>query len=84
MSQNNIIPSKLPNVEKLINKLAVAERNNAREVRLTIQETRDIVSELTVLTTKMAGIIIEINQQLQTLGQKADVITIDTDGGSFS
>jgi hypothetical protein len=32
----------------------------------------------------MAGIIIEINQQLQTLGQKADVITIDTDGGSFS
>jgi hypothetical protein len=84
MSQNNIRPSKLPNVEKLINKLAVAERNNAREVRLTIQETRDIVSELTVLTTKMAGIIIEINQQLQTLGQKADVITIDTDGGSFS
>jgi methanogenic corrinoid protein MtbC1 len=84
MSQNNIIPSKLPNVEKLINKLAVAERNNAREVRLTIQETRDIVSELTVLTTKMAGIIIEINQQLQALGKKADVITIDTDGGGFS
>lgn len=83
MSQNNIIPDRLPNVEKLIQKLAVAERNNAREVRLTIQEVRDIVADLTVLTTKMAGIVIEINQQLQSLGGKADTITIDTDGGTF-
>lgn len=83
MSQNNIIPDRLPNVEKLIQKLAVAERNNAREVRLTIQEVRDIVADLTVLTTKMAGVVIEINQQLQSLGGKADTITIDTDGGTF-
>lgn len=83
MSQNNIIPDRLPNVEKLIQKLAVAERNNVREIRMTIQEVRDIVADLTVLTTKMASVVIEINQQLQSLGGKADSITIDTDGGTF-
>lgn len=83
MSQNNIIPDRLPNVEKLIQKLAVAERNNVREIRLTIQEVRDIVADLTVLTTKMASIVIEINQQLHSLGSKAENITIDTDGGTF-
>ena len=83
MSQNNIIPDRLPNVEKRIQKLAVAERNNVREIRLTIQEVRDIVADLTVLTTKMASIVIEINQQLHSLGSKAENITIDTDGGTF-
>ncbi len=83
MSQNNVIPDRLPNVEKLIQKLAVAERNNSREIRLSIQEARDIVSDLTVLTTKMANIVIEINQQLHALGDKAENVTISSDGGTF-
>jgi adenylosuccinate lyase len=82
MSQNNM-PDRLPNVEKLIQKLAVAERNNAREIRLTIQETRDIVADLTVLTTKMASVVIEINQHLQQLNNKSETVKIETDGGSF-
>lgn len=83
MSQNNIIPDRLPNIEKLVQKLAVAERNNSREIRLSIQEARDIVTDLTVLTTRMANIVIEINEQLHALGDKADTISVSTDGGNF-
>lgn len=83
MSQNNIIPDRLPNIEKLVQKLAVAERNNSREIRLTIQEARDIVADLTILTTKMASIVVEINQQLHALGDKAENVSVSTDGGTF-
>lgn len=83
MSQNNIIPDRLPNIEKLVQKLAVAERNNSREIRLSIQEARDIVADLTILTTKMASIVVEINQQLHALGDKAETVSVSTDGGTF-
>ena len=49
MSQNNI-PSRLPAVEKLIMRVNTAEKSNQKEIKLTIQESKDIVYELAILT----------------------------------
>lgn len=83
MSANNI-PSKLPSVERLIQKVTVAERGNQREIRMTIAEARELVADLTILTTKMSEIILGIHAKLDSLSKDSGIdIKIETDGGPF-
>ena len=53
MSQNNL-PSNLPSVERLLQRVAVAEKSQQKEIRITIQEARDLTSELAIFSTKMS------------------------------
>jgi len=82
MSANNI-PSKLPSVERLIQRVTVAERGNQREIRMTVAEARELVTDLTLMTTKMSEIIIGIHNRLDVLSTTTNEITIKTDGGAF-
>ena len=82
MSANNI-PDKLPSVERLLQRVTVAERNNQREIRMTVAEARELVADLTVLTTKMSEIVIGIHKRLDTLTNNTGDIKIETDGGVF-
>ena len=83
MSANNI-PNKLPSVERLIQKVTVAERSNQREIRMTIAEARELVTDLTILTTKMSEIIVGIHAKLDNLSKDSTSdIKIETDGGTF-
>jgi len=83
MSANNI-PNKLPSVERLIQKVTVAERSNQRELRMTIAEARELVTDLTLMTTKMSEIIVGIHARLDNLSKNTtDEIKIETDGGTF-
>jgi len=82
MSANNI-PSKLPSVERLIQRVTVAERGNQREIRMTVAEARELVTDLTLMTTKMSEIIIGIHNRLDKLSTTTNEITIETDGGAF-
>jgi hypothetical protein len=83
MSANNI-PNKLPSVERLIQKVTVAERSNQRELRMTIAEARELVTDLTIMTTKMSEIIIGIHSRLDNLSKNTTgEIKIETDGGPF-
>jgi hypothetical protein len=41
MSQNNI-PQTLPSIEKLLSRIATAERSQQKEIRITIQEAREL------------------------------------------
>ena len=61
MSQNNI-PTNLPTVEKLLQRVAVAERSQQREIRMTIQEARDLTAELAIMSSKLGQTVQEIHQ----------------------
>jgi hypothetical protein len=82
MSQNNI-PQTLPTVEKLLTRIASAERSQQKEIRITIQEARELTIELSLLTAKLGAVVSEINQSLKKVGTN-DNIEVKFDGGSFN
>ena len=83
MSQNNV-PVNLPGVEKLIQRLAAAERSQQKDIRISIQEARDLTSELAILTSKMAKTMQEIHGMLAEIRQSTTQIEVKVDGGGFN
>ena len=49
MSQSNL-PTNLPSVERLLARVAAAERSQQKDIRISIQEAKDLTAELAVLT----------------------------------
>jgi len=82
MSQNNI-PQTLPSVEKLLSRISSAERSQQKEIRITIQEARDLTIELSLLTAKLGNVVNEINQSLKRLESSSGNIEVKFDGGGF-
>ena len=83
MSQNNI-PNTLPGVEKLIQRIAVAERGQQKDIRLTIQEAREITQELAVMTSKLGKTVQEIHLMLAEIRESTTNINVKFDGGNFT
>lgn len=83
MSQNNI-PTNLPSVEKLAQRLMAAERGQQKEIRISIQEARDLTVELSMLTSKMSQTISEIHKMMSEMKRSDEKIEIKFDGGGFS
>jgi regulator of replication initiation timing len=82
MSQNNI-PQTLPSVEKLLTRISTAERSQQKEIRITIQEARELTIELSILTAKLGRTVQEIHTALQEIKNKSDTIDVRFDGGGF-
>lgn len=82
MSQNNI-PSNLPSVEKLIQRVAVAERSQQKDIKLSIQEARELTAELAIITAKLGKTVQEIHQMLAQIRESTTNIDVKFDGGSF-
>ena len=82
MSQNNL-PSNLPSVERLLQRVAVAEKSQQKEIRITIQEARDLTSELAIFSTKMSKTVQEIHIMLKELKEDSSKIDVKFYGGSF-
>jgi hypothetical protein len=82
MSQNNI-PNTLPSVEKLLNRVAVAEKSQQKEIRITIQEARDLTAELAILTSKLGKTVQEVHKMLLDIREATGKIDVKFDGGSF-
>jgi hypothetical protein len=82
MSQNNQ-PVTLPTVERLIQRLNAAERSQQKDIRLSIQEARDLTSELAIMTSKMAKTMQEIHSMLNEIRQNTTEIEVQVDGGGF-
>ena len=81
MSANDI--TTLPSVEKLITRVAVAERSQQKEIRITIQEARDLTAELSVLTSKLGRTVQEIHAMLAEMRESSNKIDVKFDGGTF-
>ena len=82
MSQSKL-PTTLPTVEKIIARVAVAERSQQKEVRITLQEAKDLTAELAILTTKLGNTVQEIHQMLSEIRKSTTQIDVKFDGGTF-
>ncbi len=82
MSQNNL-PNNLPGVERLIQRVAVAEKSQQKEIRMSIQEAKDLTNELAILTAKLGKTVQEIHQMLVEIKQSTTQIDVKFDGGTF-
>lgn len=82
MSQNNL-PTNLPSVERLVQRLNAAEKSQQKEIRISIQEARDLTSELAILTSKMAKTMTEIHTMLGQIRDSTTQIDVKVDGGGF-
>jgi urease gamma subunit len=82
VSQNNL-PTNMPSVERLIQRIAVAERSQQKDIRLTIQEARDLTAELAIMSSKLGQTVKEIHQMLAKIQSSTETIDIKFDGGKF-
>jgi len=83
MSQNNF-PVTLPTIEKLIQRIASAEKTQQKDIRISIQEARELTSELAVLTSKLGKTVTDIHQMLAEIRESTTNIDIKFDGGGFN
>jgi methyl-accepting chemotaxis protein len=82
VSTNNI-PSTLASVQKLLQRIASAEKTQQREIRITIEEARTLTSELALLTSNLGSTIAEIHTLLKEINKSANEVDVKFDGGSF-
>jgi response regulator RpfG family c-di-GMP phosphodiesterase len=82
MSQNNL-PDTLPTIQKLIQRTQVAERSQQKEIRISLQEARDLTTELALMTSKLGQTISEIHQMLAAIKESTTQIDVKFDGGQF-
>jgi hypothetical protein len=82
MSANNL-PDKLPSVEKLIQRLNVAEKSQQKDIRISIQEGKELVQELAIITTKLGSTVSEIRSLLKEIKESTTQIDVKFDGGTF-
>jgi len=82
MSQNKL-PTTLPSVEKLIQRVAVAEKSQQKDIRISIQEAKDLTFELAILTSKLGQTVQEIHTMLSEIKESSTNIDVKFDGGSF-
>jgi hypothetical protein len=79
----NSLPTNLPTVEKLIQRVVAAEKGQQREIRMTIQEARDLTAELAVITSKLGRTVQEIHAMLTQIRDSTTNIDVKFDGGGF-
>ena len=77
------MPSKLATVEKLLQRIAVADRSQQKEIRISIQEARDLTTELSMLTTNLGSTVAEIHALLKDIQKSTTEVDVKFDGGSF-
>lgn len=82
MSQNNL-PQTLPTLQKFINRIASAERSQQKEIRITIQEARELSLELAMLTARTSQQIQEMLEAIKTMADNTQNIDVKFDGGGF-
>ena len=82
MSQSNL-PTNLPTVERLIQRVTAAEKSQQKDIRISIQEARDLTAELAVMTSKLGRTMQEIHEMLAQIRESTTKIDVKFDGGGF-
>ena len=77
------MPAVLPTVERLLQRISVAEKSQQKEIRITIQEARDLTAELAVFSTKLGRTVQEIHGMLAQIKESSQSIDVKFDGGAF-
>jgi methyl-accepting chemotaxis protein len=83
MSANNL-PTNLPSVERLIQRVSAAEKAQQKNITISIQEVRELTSELAIMTSKLGRTVQEIHQMLAEIRESTTQIDVKFDGGGFN
>ena len=83
MSANNL-PTNLPSVERLIQRVSAAEKAQQKNITISIQEVRELTSELAIMTSKLGRTVQEIHEMLAQIRESTTKIDVNFDGGSFT
>jgi predicted trehalose synthase len=79
----NKLPTTMPSVERLLQRVAAAEKSQQKDIRLSIQEARELTTDLAILTSKLGATVQEIHAMLAEIRESATNIDVKFDGGSF-
>jgi signal transduction histidine kinase len=79
----NKLPTTMPSVEKLLQRVAAAEKSQQKDIRLSIQEARELTTHLAILTSKLGATVQEIHAMLAEIRESTTNIDVKFDGGSF-
>ena len=83
MSQQNNLPQNLPSVERLLQRVAAAEKSQQKDIRISIQEARELTAELAIMTSKLGKTVQEIHAMLSQIRESTTNIDVKFDGGGF-
>jgi hypothetical protein len=83
MSQNSL-PSTLPSVERLLNRISVAEKSQQKEIRISVQEAKELSSDLAIMTSRLSKTVQEIHSMLADIKAATTKIDVKFDGGGFN
>lgn len=79
----NKIPSTMPSVERLLQRVAAAEKSQQKDIRISIQEARELTTDLAILTSKLGATVQEIHAMLGEIRESTTNIDVKFDGGGF-
>ena len=79
----NSLPDTLSTIQKLLQRIQVAERSQQKEIRISLQEARDLTTELALMSAKLGKTVNEIHQMLSTIKDSTTQIDVKFDGGKF-
>ena len=82
MSQNNI-PSSLPSIERLLQRISVAEKSQQKDIRISIQEAKELANDLALMTVKLSKTVQEVHVMLSEIRDSTTKIDVKFDGGTF-
>jgi hypothetical protein len=82
MSQSNI-PSSLPSIERLLQRISVAEKSQQKDIRISLQEAKELSNDLALMTVKLSKTVQEVHKMLAEIRESTTKVDVKFDGGSF-
>jgi len=73
----------MPSIQRLLQRISSAEKSNQKEIRITIQEARELTTDLALLTSKLGTTVQEVHSMLRKIKQDNDELDVKFDGGSW-
>ena len=77
------LPDKMPSIERLVQRIRTAEKANQKEIKITLQEGKELVYDLALISSKLSQTVSEIGSKLQKLSVAEQSIDVKMDGGEF-
>lgn len=77
------LPERMPSIERLVQRIRTAEKSNQKEIKITLQEGKELAYDLALITSKLSTTISEINQKLKEVNVEEQSIDVKMDGGGF-
>lgn len=72
-----------PTIERLFQRVAAAEKSQQKDIRLSIQEARELATELAGMTMNLGKTVTEIHAMLAEIKDSTTSIDVKFDGGGF-